>query len=428
MADIQEINSGNQLHRISFKPGRLFLFMILVFPVIVDLLNGFLTHFMGVDFSVGIMYRGLVFLISLPVFLFHKDALWKLYLFTMATFWIISCVIWAASGIFNPTKELVFFIKMIYPLVILPLVFYLVKSYKIEIDELIKYPVSYCTIAGASILFSLLTGLGIEFTASKFSFGAKSFFVAQNDIGLSMLVGLILSLYMFFKSFKWRYFFSSLLIMTGLIGLSTRTGIMGAIGIFSFLMLAIVFYGKRAVNIGYLAKGFIVSVFSIFLVVVTIKVIELVKEYEYIFTKFQSLAYEHPRQHLFNAGMDRIDSRSWLFDVFGESSTNFKLEVGSRIVNEYNDGLLVEVDYVDLIGIYGWIMTILILAFPLYMFLKILFLFLTERSFRDLIFLLCMTVFLTHSFLAGHGIISPLVATIMVVVYTYIFHTRRVNI
>ncbi len=428
MADIQEVNSGNQLHRISFKPGQFFLFMILVFPVIVDLLNGFLTHFMGVDFSVGIMYRGLIFLISLPVFLFHKDALWKLYLFTIAIFWIISCVLWAASGIFDPTKELVFFIKMIYPLVILPLVLYLVKSYKIEIDELIKYPVSYCTIAGASILFSLLTGLGIEFTASKFSFGAKSFFVAQNDIGLSMLVGLTLSLYMFFKSFKWRYFFSSLLIMIGLIGLSTRTGIMGAIGIFSFLMLVIVFYGKRAVNIGYVAKGFIVSVFSIFLVVVTIKVIELVKEYEYIFTKFQSLTYEHPRQHLFNAGMDRIDSRSWLFDIFGESSTNFKLEVGSRIVNEYNDGLLVEVDYVDLIGIYGWIMTILILAFPLYMFLKILFLFLTGRSFRDLIFLLCMTVFLTHSFLAGHGIISPLVATIMVVVYTYIFHTRRVNI
>lgn len=428
MADIPEIKTQNTLHRITFKPGPIILFMVLVFPVIVDLLNGFLTHFMGIDFSVGIMYRGLIFLTSLPVFLFHKNTLWKLYLFLMATIWAISCVIWAASGNFNPSKEIIFFIKMIYPFIILPLVFHVVKTYKIETDDLIKYPVTYCAIAGASIVFSLVTGLGIEFTASKYSFGAKSFFVAQNDIGLSMLVGFILSLYLFFKSFRWRYLFSSLLIMIGLIGLSTRTGIMGAIGIFTFLMLAIMFYSRRSVNINYITKGFIFSVFSILLAVVTIKVIELVNEYEYMLTKFQSLAYEHPRQHLFNAGMDRIERRSWLYNAFGESSTRFKLEVGSRIKNIYEDGLLVEVDYVDLLGIYGWILTAVILLFPIGIFLKILILFFIERKFIDLIFLLCMTVFLTHSFLAGHGIISPMVATIMVVVYTYIFYLRKIRV
>jgi hypothetical protein len=39
-----------------------------------------------------------------------------------------------------------------------------------------------------------------------------------------------------------------------------------------------------------------------------------------------------------------------------------------------------------------------------------------------------MTVFLIHSFLAGHAIISPLVSTIMVVIYTCIFYFKKIKL
>jgi hypothetical protein len=186
---------------------------------------------------------------------------------------------------------------------------------------------------------------------------------------------------------------------------------MGAVGVFVFLMVAIMFYGKRSVNINYIAKSFIFLFFAVVVTVGTIKVIQLVSEYEYMLTKFQTLAYEHPRQNLFEAAHDRIAGRHWIYNVFGEGMIRYKLEVGNRMIGIYQvsaEGQLAEVDYIDLMGYYGLVMTILILAFPVYAFFKILILFLMERRFEDMILVLCMTVFLIHSFLAGHAIIQSL--------------------
>ena len=105
--------------------------------------------------------------------------------------------------------------------------------------------------------------------------------------------------------------------------------------------------------------------------------------------------------------------------------THFKLEVGNRLIGAYDvsvEGQPVEVDYLDLMGNYGLIMTLIILMFPLLLFFKIFFKFMLNRDFRDLIFLICISLFLVHSTLAGHAIISPLVATNMVVVYLFILH------
>ncbi|MGE0635608.1 MAG: O-antigen ligase family protein [Bacteroidia bacterium] len=419
-------------HPLFFKvnPGKVMLFFFLVFPVAVDLLNGFLTFILGLDFSVGVFYRGFLLISSIPVFILHKDKMWKLYVSIIITLWLISCIIWAGTGNLQIIKETMNFVKMLYPFIIIPLIVHIVRKYEVEVDYLAGCAVTYCAIAGGSIIFSLLTGLGIEFSASKYSFGAKSFFVAQNDIGLSMLIGYTLSLYLFFKNFSFKYFIAAVFIMAGLIGLSTRTGIMGAVGVFVFLVVAIMFYGKRSVNINYIAKSFIFLFFALVVTVGTIKVIQLVSEYEYMLTKFQTLAYEHPRQNLFEAAHNRIAGRHWIYNVFGEGMIRYKLEVGNRMIGIYQvsaEGQLAEVDYIDLMGYYGLVMTVLILAFPVYAFLKILILFLMERRFEDMILVLCMTVFLIHSFLAGHAIISPLVSTIMVVIYTCIFYFKKIK-
>lgn len=420
----------NTSHPLSFNinTGKLLLFLMIAFPVVIDLLNGFITFFIGLDFSIGVLYRGLIFLCSLPVFILQKDKIWKLYVVIITGLWTLSCIIWAGSGILQISKELMLFIKMLYPFIILPLLFYIIKKYAINIEYVISCSVTYCAIAGASIIFSLVTGLGIEFSASKYSFGAKSFFVAQNDIGLSMLIGYTLSLYLFFRKFSFRYFVSTILIMAGLIGLSTRTGIMGALGVFIFLMFAIMFYGKKSINVGYFTKVIIFSFFAVAVAIGTVKVIHLVSEYEYMLTKFQALTYEHPRQNLTQAAHNRIEGRHWIYNLFGEGMTHFKHEVGNRLIGAFDvseEGQPVEVDYLDLMGNYGLIMTLIILMFPLYLFFKILFDFFLNRTFRDLIFLICISLFLVHSTLAGHAIISPLVATNMVVVYLYILYRKR---
>lgn len=422
---MSELRNSSHPLLFNINTGKLLLFFMIAFPVVIDLLNGFITFFMGLDFSIGVLYRGLIFLCALPVFILQREMLWKIYLSVITGLWMLSAIIWAGSGMFQLSKELMLFIKMIYPFIILPMLFYIVKKYSIDIEYVISCSVTYCAIAGASIIFSLVTGLGIEFSASKYSFGAKSFFVAQNDIGLSMLIGYTLSLYLFFRRFSFRYFFSTLLIMAGLISLSTRTGIMGALGVFVFLMFAIMFYGKRSVKIGYFMKVFIFSFFAIGVAIATVKIIQLVSEYEYMLTKFQALTYEHPRQNLTQAAYNRIEGRHWIYNVFGEGMTHFKLEVGNRLIGAYDvsvEGQPVEVDYLDLMGNYGLIMTLIILMFPLLLFFKIFFKFMLNRDFRDLIFLICISLFLVHSTLAGHAIISPLVATNMVVVYLFILH------
>ncbi|MCG3166447.1 MAG: hypothetical protein POELPBGB_02226 [Bacteroidia bacterium] len=427
MTQLSETKTDSHPLLFNINSGKLVLFLMIAFPVVIDLLNGFITFFIGLDFSIGVLYRGLIFVCSLPVFILQKDKLWKLYLLIITGLWILSCIVWAGSGMLQLTKEFMLFIKMIYPFIILPMLFYIVKKYRIDIDYVISCSVSYCAIAGASIVFSLITGLGIEFSASKYSFGAKSFFVAQNDIGLSMLIGYTLSLYLFFKRFSFMYFFSTIMIMAGLIGLSTRTGIMGAIGVFIFLMFAIMFYSKKSVKIAYFTKVFIFSFFAVAVIAGTVKVIQLISEYEYMLTKFQALTYEHPRQNLTQAAYNRITGRHWIYNVFGEGMTHFKLEVGNRLIGAYDvseEGQPVEVDYLDLMGNYGLIMTLVILIFPVLLFFKIFMNFILNRDFRDLIFLICISLFLVHSTLAGHAIISPLVATNMVVVYLYILHRK----
>ncbi len=427
MAELSETNNISHPILFNVNTGKLLLFFMIAFPVVIDLLNGFITFFIGLDFSIGVLYRGLIFFCALPVFILQKDKFWKIYIAIITGLWVLSSVIWAGSGMLQLTKEVMIFIKMIYPFMILPLLFYIVKKYKIDIEYVIICSVTYSAIAGASIIFSLISGLGIEFSASKYSFGAKSFFVAQNDIGLSMLIGYTLSLYLFFKKFTFRYFFSTLMIMAGLIGLSTRTGIMGALGVFLFLMFAIMFYGKRSMKIGYFTKVVIFSFFVVALAIGTVKVIQLVSEYEYMLTKFQALTYEHPRQNLTQAAYNRIEGRHWIYNVFGEGMTHFKLEVGNRLIGAFDvseQGQPVEVDYLDLMGNYGLIMALIILMFPILLFFKILYRFILNRNFQDLIFLICISLFLVHSTLAGHAIISPLVATNMVVVYLYILHRK----
>jgi len=427
---MSEFSEGNKTpHPLIFNinKGKLLLFFIIAFPVVIDLLNGFITFFIGLDFSIGVLYRGLIFVCSLPVFILQKDKIWKVYILIITGLWMLSCIIWAGSGMLQATKEVMIFIKMIYPFIILPLLYHIVKKYRIDIDYVISCSVTYCAIAGASIIFSLVSGLGIEFSASKYSFGAKSFFVAQNDIGLSMLIGYTLSLYLFFRKFSFKYFLSTIIIMAGLIALSTRTGIMGALGVFIFLMFAIMFYGKRSVNISYFSKVFIFSFFAVAVAIGTVKVIQLVSEYEYILKKFQALSYEHPRQNLKQVAHNRISGRHWVYNIFGEGMTHFKMEVGNRLIGAFDvsaEGQPVEVDYLDLMGNYGLIMTLMILLFPVYLFLKILLKFILNRNFRDLIFLICILLFLVHSTLAGHAIISPLVATNMVVVYIYILYRK----
>lgn len=427
MTELPETKNNSHPLLFTVNGGKLLLFLMIAFPVVIDLLNGFITFFIGLDFSIGVLYRGLIFVSSLPVFILQKDKIWKFYLLIVTGLWFLSCIIWAGSGMLQLTKEVMVFIKMIYPFMILPLLFHIVKKYRIDIEYVISCPVVYCAIAGASIIFSLITGLGIEFSASKYSFGAKSFFVAQNDIGLSMLIGYTLSLYLFFKRFSFRYFFSTLMIMAGLIGLSTRTGIMGALGVFVVLMFAIMFYGRGVVKIGYFTKVVIFSFFAVAVAIGTVKVIQLVSEYEYMLTKFQALTYEHPRQNLTQAAYNRIEGRHWIYNVFGEGMTHFKIEVGNRLIGAFDvseEGQPVEVDYLDLMGNYGLIMTLIILMFPIMLFLKILYKFILNRNFQDLIFLICISLFLVHSTLAGHAIISPLVATNMVVVYLYILQRK----
>lgn len=430
MGDLQEIKMSSTLILNRLKTGPFLLFMILVFPVLVDLLNGFLTYGWGLDFSIGVLYRGLIFFAAIPFLVVNKNKSWNIYITIICGVWLLGCLVWAISGYFAPVKELMFFVKMIYPLMLVPLIFYIINKYKIQLEQLVLFPVTYCFLAAASIVFSLITGMGIEYTASKYSFGAKSFFVAQNDIGLSMLIGFTMSLYLFFKSFSIRYFFMSAVIMAGLLGLSTRTGILGAIGVFGFLMVAIMFYGKKSVQISHLYKGIIFLFFSVAAVFSVIKIIEFISEYNYMIKKFETLAYEQPRQILFEAGTNRINNRHWIYNLFGEGTVHFREEVGNNLIGMRtvsDDGQPVEIDYLDLIGNYGLILSVFVLLFPVYLFFKISASFFIKREFSDLIFLICISLFLIHSFLAGHAMISPLVSTVMVVVYVYIFHKKTLT-
>jgi hypothetical protein len=274
-------------------------------------------------------------------------------------------------------------------------------------------------IGGLSIIFSYLTGIGIE-TYGDYAFGIKSFFNAQNDISLALLLSLNLTIYMMNivkeKSF---YVISALVVSIGLLLLGTRAGMIGVAIVWLLNILGLLVLKDENMRIKLTFKV-IISIFSFFVIGVFLYyTYQLMTEYSYMLEKFnfEDKSIFGVRGILIQAAIVRIENFNLLEILFGYGKYCFFILNHITIFGNDIEMTAVEVDYLDTIGAYGYFLGGLILVYPIYIFLLSIKNFLLKRKLLATSMLIGMIIFIGHSIIAGHALVSPIVGTIISTYY-----------
>src|SRR3989338_8268538 len=156
------------------------LWLILFIPVFVDLANGLLLsknlHF----FSIGILYRSFLFLATfIFIGLIQQKTLLVYSSALTVTFFIVNGFWFVGSDNYSLIHESQFFIKILLPISLLSFLIYLNQTKEIKLNFLIELVVYFGFVASVALIFSFLTGMGMEaYKKSEYSFGIKSYFIA----------------------------------------------------------------------------------------------------------------------------------------------------------------------------------------------------------------------------------------------------------
>ena len=394
---------------------------VVVFPVAVDLINGYLLlSGRPSSLTIGALFRGIVILIGLYSLLKIKNKVNRIYIIGLIGIFFVDNLVWS---LFSKNYDIIFeinkFSKILFIFLILSIFTFINQRSSMSNDIIFKLVAWVGFLTALSILLSFCLGFGYK-TYGDFSYGIKGFFNAQNDTGLTLLICLISSLGVFLKTQKIKYLIFCLTIILGSLMIGTRAGLFGPfLIILSFVFAAVVNY--KAIFPKRLS-----SITLIFFVVLMCSVIGggafVVNNYEkfdYMIYKIQKLSNETPRSRTQLAGIKQINRRNLIFDIFGEGALQFRHEIsdltGKRCFNEEDKaiGCPVENDSFDVFGNYGLILFSLIYLWYIFTIIFSAVHSIFHFCLDSFVIFLSIFIFLGHSSLAGHAIVSPQVGNVI---------------
>lgn len=415
--------------RLSWRETHLLLiFLLMGFPVVVDLLNGFLMQIAGSNLSLGVLYRGALLAILLPFVLLARTFFVKIYIVALVGMWLIGNMVWMETGLdYSLVREVSVYSKVLYAWLVVAYLDYVMPKYRISIEYPMNCLVFFGTIAGLSIIFSYFTGYGIATYDRTSTFAVKSYFNAQNDTGLATLLSLSVCVYFFMRYGKWMYGIYSLIMCAGLVLLGTRAGMIGSFTVLGGATLIYVMgaaesrkrSGKRIFLVGFM---FVVTCGGLYYALGEINASNYLQE------KYAVLLEESPRETLEIAGGRRLAARRDLSTLLGEGSMSFNLGVykyypgkdkeGSES-KSFDFGKPVEQDLYDMIGSYGILLGGTLLLVVLMLTLRTLISLIVKPSLLGFSFACAIGLFTVHSFTAGHAMGSAQVAAPVGLAYFY---------
>lgn len=390
-------------------------FFILSFPVFVDLLNGFMQ---GADSEgdsmVGLLYRGGVLLFSLP-FLKHYKYNRLLYSIIAVGGIVLSFHIILGGFTRNDFTQ---FVKIIYGFFLLSI---LLGHRNFKDKEVVcDCAIFYGLFAALSLIICKVLGVGYA-SYIEGTFGLRGFFIATNDVGLTMLMMNALALYRFLDTGQWRYFVFSITISAGCALVGSMACYMGTVMLYVAYILASIIAKRRAPQKNKSDRvriGFTVVVILLLGAYAVTTIINIIMEDSYLSSKYEdvgaTLAENGGRASLINAGEQFIGARPFLENIVGSGD---KFLLGVSTIGGYGSQQAkgVESDFWDLYGCYGIILVILIYWLPVKALFRSLRLLLKRREQVYYWTLVLTLIFLGHAFYGGHAFTSPLSASYYVI-------------
>lgn len=394
------------------------LYSIILFPLFVDIIIG-IGYYFDLDLNIGKIYRGSLYVAGLTVSILKN----RFHIFhAILFFWSVLFLFWLIfSENFNIGREITFFFKTTY---LFPVLF-LLKGIKIDKQsfrrKLLFILKLYSKIIASFILFSFITNIGLQ-TYGSWVFGTTSFFIAQNDIGLTQL--LVFSLLLFNKEkfdISWVWL---VLIFLSLILLGTTTGMFGALLVVSlFIFLKLILAQVTSLKKLILRILAVISLSFLF-VISSIFLLNYIQKSPYYSKKYEHILETGIRSRLTNAANTYLDTRDFSVSLFGEGHSSFTTNFGNSAAatyikeskKDYKDWLLVETDLYDFYGSYGLLLNLLFVSFYSYILIKAVINYLNSKNTFTLSLLMVMLFAVVHGLLAGHVFYSPTVLGILAVI------------
>ena len=418
-------NEVNKKKKFSKSILLVILFFIFLFPVIIDLINGFISGLTKTESSLGVIYRGCLLIVSIPFVFFIKRSDLQLFLLFTISLFIALNFYWVQLDHYSLLREVQQLLRILYPYFLLGMIIYLFKKRA----DLLQTALSFLSYNGLfsslAIIVSFVFGFGYE--TYEGVFGSTSFFKAQNDISLVILLSNIINLYLYisYKNKKKLVFFGINFLALLMIG--TRAGILGTVLTLIFFLIAFATFSKKEIKRSLIKRGLIIS--SSLLVFVSAGYyiyLNIFLQYKYLLDKMVLLTSQTPRDSLTTIASNRILERGFLNNIFGEGYLSFAKHIAMQYSSRKDFshyGKLVEQDPYDMIGAYGVVLGLIFILVPFSLLLKATFNFIYKRTLLNFAILIMMFLFILQSFFAGHAINSPTVSAVVIIMYFQIlFH------
>ena len=408
---------------------------LVVLPVFIDIAYGVLgTSGRGGLLSVGVIARGAIAALAIMLLIRTPARPLKTFLFVLLGAFLLSNILWAlTSDVYSLGHELNQGFKIAFPWLVAGLFLFLDRRQRLQPRFLLSLVAWAGFLSALALMAAIVAGIDRE-TYGDWSYGSKGMFNAQNDIGLTLVLTLVAAAVLMIRTRRLLH-----VVMTGAIAcagvlLGTRTGVLGPPLVAVALVLAAAL-NRRLFTPDDSRRGLGRSAILILPVALAALVGGLVfsqsTKTTYLLDRIAALSERTPRAHLEAAGIERLAERGPLFTLLGEGGLAFKMHVAENVGqgrHMIDTGTLtamgesrtfgfrvhrVENDVIDILGFYG------VAPFAvIYGALALVYGLALRRAIRawtleNVAWVLILTLFLGHSTLAGHGLFSPQVTTMI---------------
>lgn len=397
----------------------LYPFLLLFFPIIIDCLNGYLKGASGEGESmVGILYRGAVVIYALPYLL--KNIFSK-YIFFILVISFISFSYHIIMGYFL-ISSISNLIKVLYIFCVLSIL--LKNKYFDNIWTILNCAIGYGLAAALVLILSYFLGFGYNAYLED-SFGTKGFFIAMNDVGLTILLLNALSCFCFLKTKKVLYLIATLIMSIGTVFVGSMACYFGTGAIMLCFFFNIVFNNTKDYRSSFKQKIIVIFIFSLGLIESISFIVNSILSDSYLSKKYSDIIgifmEMSGRDYLIEASFETFEKFS-LFDwLFG---TGIQFSISIQYILGLNNPKGVEVDPIDLIGIYGLIFAILLMIFPIRILGKTIKSYLKNKDLLSYWLTIGLSFYILHAIYGGHAYTSPLVSSYLAV-YIYLYVKRQ---
>jgi hypothetical protein len=383
--------------------------------------NGYIRQIEETETILQYIYKGAIFIIALPyIFINNKynKLLWALIILA-----VLSFCYWAIQGyIIDFKSDCMYLIKIFYAYFVM--LFIVGNSAYITKKQLINYIILYGFIAALSIIVTAYFGVSTYKYSESFSFGFKGFFMAGNDMGLTLLLCNCLACCMYIYTSKTYYIIANLLISTGSILIGTVAGLYGSA--FVMACFAIIgFFKKRTVKKWHKLYFIIMITLGAAVLFNTIKYITTIDSYNENKFSTERLLSGGARSGLTASAIRIIKSYNVPDMVFGRGSSRTYRDMGINL--GYNTKAA-EVDHYDLFCSYGLLLGGLFLVIPILIVVSVLKRFYKCRTPFYFWSFIALSLFLVHAFAAGHAYANPMAMPIVAAIAYCAIYNNKQNI